>query len=77
METRKRTSLILAIVAAVMIVQALENIGMCLGMLPVIGITLPFLSYGGSSMLASFIYIGVIQSIVTHNQKYYFERETA
>lgn len=64
-------------VAAVMIVQALENIGMCLGMLPVIGITLPFLSYGGSSMLASFIYIGVIQSIVTHNQKYYFERETA
>ncbi|MBQ2377349.1 MAG: FtsW/RodA/SpoVE family cell cycle protein, partial [Clostridia bacterium] len=40
-------------------------------------ITLPFLSYGGSSMLASFIYIGVIQSISTHNQKYYFERETA
>ena len=64
-------------VAAVMIVQSLENIGMCLGMLPVIGITLPFLSYGGSSMLASFIYIGVIQSIVTHNQKYYFERESA
>lgn len=64
-------------VAAVMLVQSLENIGMCLGMLPVIGITLPFLSYGGSSMLASFIYIGVVQSIVTHNQKYYFERETA
>jgi rod shape determining protein RodA len=64
-------------VAAVMLVQSLENIGMCLGMLPVIGITLPFLSYGGSSMLASFIYIGVIQSIVTHNQKYYFERENA
>lgn len=64
-------------VAAVMLVQSLENIGMCLGMLPVVGITLPFLSYGGSSMLASFIYIGVIQSIVTHNQKYYFERENA
>ncbi|MBQ7939529.1 MAG: FtsW/RodA/SpoVE family cell cycle protein [Clostridia bacterium] len=64
-------------VAAIMLVQSLENIGMCLGMLPVVGITLPFLSYGGSSMLASFIYIGVIQSIVTHNQKYYFERENA
>ena len=64
-------------VAAIMLGQSLENIGMCLGMLPVVGITLPFLSYGGSSMLASFIYIGVIQSIVTHNQKYYFERENA
>ena len=64
-------------VAAIMLVQSLENIGMCLGMLPVVGITLPFLSYGGSSMLSSFIYIGVIQSIVTHNQKYYFERENA
>lgn len=64
-------------VAAIMLVQSLENIGMCLGMLPVVGITLPFLSYGGSSMLASFIYIGVIQSIATHNQKYYFEREHA
>lgn len=64
-------------VAAIMLVQSLENIGMCLGMLPVVGITLPFLSYGGSSMLASFIYIGVIQSIATHNQKYYFERELA
>ncbi len=64
-------------IAAIFIVQALENIGMCLGMLPVIGITLPFLSYGGSSMLSSFLCIGVIQSIATHQQKYYFEREKA
>lgn len=64
-------------VVAIMLAQTLENIGMCLGMLPVVGITLPFLSYGGSSMLASFLYIGVIESIVTHNHKYYFEREKA
>ncbi len=64
-------------VCAIMLAQTIENIGMCLGMLPVVGITLPFLSYGGSSMLASFIYIGVVESIATHNQKYYFERERA
>ena len=64
-------------VCAIMIAQTVENIGMCLGMLPVVGITLPFLSYGGSSMLASFIYIGVVESVATHNQKYYFERERA
>jgi len=64
-------------ICAIFIAQTLENIGMCLGMLPVIGITLPFLSYGGSSMLSSFLCIGVVQSVATHNQKYYFEREDA
>jgi rod shape determining protein RodA len=64
-------------IAAIFIAQSLENIGMCLGMLPVIGITLPFLSYGGSSMLSSFLCVGVVLSVATHNQKYYFEREKA
>ncbi len=64
-------------IAAIFIAQTLENIGMCLGMLPVVGITLPFLSYGGSSMLSSFLCIGVVQSVATHNKKYYFEREKA
>lgn len=62
-------------VVAIFIAQALENIGMCLAMLPVIGITLPFLSYGGSSMLSMYLCLGVVQSIHTHNKKYYFERE--
>ncbi len=56
-------------VAALIIAQSVENIGMCLGVLPVVGITLPFLSYGGSSMLASYLYLGVVQSVVTHNRK--------
>ncbi len=64
-------------IAAILIAQSLENIGMCLGMLPVVGITLPFLSYGGSSMLSSFLCIGVLQSVATHNHKYYFERESS
>jgi len=64
-------------VVAIMVSQTLENIGMCLGMLPVVGITLPFLSYGGSSMLASYFTIAVVESVATHNKKYYFERERA
>ena len=62
-------------IVAVLICQSLENIGMCLAMLPVIGITLPFLSYGGSSILSMYLMIGLIQSIKSHNQKYFFERE--
>ncbi len=70
-------SLICVGIAAVLIAQTLENIGMCLAILPVVGITLPFFSYGGSSMLTMFICMGVIQSICTHNRKYYFERESS
>ncbi len=64
-------------VVAIFIAQATENMGMCLGMLPVIGITMPFLSYGGSSMLAMWLTLGLAQSVRLHNTKYYFEREKA
>ncbi len=53
-------------VAAVFFVQTLENVGMCLGMLPVIGITLPFMSYGGSSVFALYLCIGVVLSVGAH-----------
>lgn len=62
-------------IAAMLIVQSAENIGMCLAILPVVGITLPFMSYGASSILSMYICIGIVQSICTHNKKYYFERE--
>lgn len=64
-------------IAGMLIVQSAENIGMCLAMLPVVGITLPFMSYGVSSMLSMYICIGIVQSICAHNKKYYFEREKA
>ncbi len=64
-------------VIAILIAQTTENMGMCLGMLPVIGITMPFLSYGGSSMLAMWLTLGLAQSVKLHNTKYYFEREKA
>lgn len=53
-------------VAAVLIAQTLENIGMCLAILPVVGITLPFLSCGGSSLLATYILIGMVHSVKAH-----------
>ena len=59
-------------ICTLLVVQTLENIGMCLAMLPVVGITLPFCSYGGSSMLAAYIYLGFVMSISAHNKKYYF-----
>ena len=40
-----------------------ENIGMTMGMMPVTGIPLPFVSYGGSNMLTSMLALGVAQSV--------------
>ncbi|GAA0944230.1 rod shape-determining protein RodA [Kribbella koreensis] len=43
--------------------QAFENIGMTLGIMPVTGLPLPFVSYGGSSMLAGLLAVGLLQNI--------------
>jgi rod shape determining protein RodA len=43
--------------------QSFENIGMTLGIMPVAGIPLPFVSYGGSSMFANFIAIGLLENV--------------
>jgi rod shape determining protein RodA len=43
--------------------QAFQNVGMCLGIMPVTGVPLPFLSYGGSSMFASLLAVGLLQNI--------------
>lgn len=64
-------------ICALILTQTAENVGMCLAMLPVIGITLPFLSYGGSSVLSMFLLLGLAQSVKSHNNKYNFERESA
>ena len=53
-------------VAAILIAQTLENLGMCLALLPTVGITLPFLSCGGSSMLATFMLLGMVHSVGAH-----------
>jgi rod shape determining protein RodA len=50
-------------IAAMLTFQILVNVGMTLGVMPVTGITLPLMSYGGSSVLATFLAIGLLQSI--------------
>ena len=47
-------------VAASLFFQMLVNTGMCMGITPVIGITLPFFSYGGSSLMATFAAVGLV-----------------
>jgi rod shape determining protein RodA len=48
------------------------NIGMALGLLPVVGIPLPFVSFGGSSLFLHFISLGTLQSIAMRRQKIIF-----
>ncbi|MDP3891486.1 rod shape-determining protein RodA [Nocardioides sp.] len=43
--------------------QAFQNIGMCLGIMPVTGVPLPFVSYGGSSLFATLMAVGLLQNI--------------
>ncbi len=59
-------------IAAIFILQTLENIGMCLALIPVVGITLPFMSAGGSSMLALYIIVGLAHSIRAKEKRLYF-----
>lgn len=50
-------------VAAMLGFQMIENIGMCIFVMPVIGLTLPFFSYGGSSLLTVFAAMGIVSGI--------------
>lgn len=50
-------------IASMLLFQILINVGMCLGLLPVIGLALPFISYGGSSILTSFMAMGIVSGI--------------
>lgn len=62
-----RFSYLLAIGVAVMLTfQVVLNVGMCIGVVPVIGLTLPFMSSGGSSVLTMFISIGMVASVGSH-----------
>ncbi|MDD6024694.1 MAG: FtsW/RodA/SpoVE family cell cycle protein [Oscillospiraceae bacterium] len=53
-------------IAGTLLFQIIVNVGMCVGLMPVIGLTLPFFSYGGSSVLSLYIAMGVISSVRLH-----------
>lgn len=58
---------------AVIIIQTLENLWMCLALVPVVGITLPFVSAGGSSLLATYMLVGLAHSVSAHEKRFYFK----
>ena len=49
--------------AAALIFQVVSNVGMCLGVTPVIGLTLPFISYGGTSVLSLYAMLGLVSGV--------------
>ncbi len=68
-ETENTTDkLIISGILGMLLYQQLQNIGMTLGILPITGITLPFISYGGSSLLSYLILVGLLLKIY-NNQK--------
>ena len=56
-------------IAAMLIFHTFENIGMCIGLMPVTGIPLPFISYGGTSLLTNMIAMGIVLSVSAHSKK--------
>ena len=50
-------------IASMFLFQVLINVGVCLGLFPVIGLALPFFSYGGSSLMTSFLAVGIVSGI--------------
>ena len=61
--------LVAAGVVAWLAFQTFENIGMNLGIMPITGVPLPFVSYGGTSMFASWIALGLLQNVRLHREQ--------
>jgi rod shape determining protein RodA len=56
-------------IAAMLMFQVFVNIGMNLGIMPVTGIPLPLMSSGGSSVIVTFLALGLLQSIYSQAQR--------
>jgi rod shape determining protein RodA len=56
-------------IVSMFVFQIYENIGMLIGLMPVTGITLPFVSYGGTSLVINMMSIGIVMSIKVHQEK--------
>lgn len=57
-------------IIAVLIFQQIQNISMTIGLLPIMGITLPFISYGGSSLLSYMLLVGMIFNVSNESLRY-------
>ena len=61
---------VIAGIVGMLIYQQIQNIGMTIGLMPITGITLPFISYGGSSLLSYMIMAGILFSISNENLRF-------
>ena len=61
-------------VASALIFQMVVNVGMCIGMVPIVGLTLPFISYGGSSMVSLFAMVGFVSGVHARPERQSYER---
>ncbi len=66
---RKASYIIIGIVS-MFVFQIFQNVGMMIGLMPITGITLPFVSYGGSSLIINMLSIGLVFSIKAHQEVY-------
>lgn len=66
-------SLIATGITTMWLAHFLENVGMNIGLMPITGIPLPFISYGGSSMITNFIGLGLLLSVSAKRNKKMFE----
>lgn len=62
---------IIAGIIGMLLFQQIQNIGMTVGLLPITGITLPFISYGGSSLLSYMMIVGILLNISTKKNRTY------
>jgi rod shape determining protein RodA len=62
-------SYIIVGIVSMFVFQIYENIGMLIHLMPLTGITLPFISYGGTSLIINMISIGIVMSIKVHQEK--------
>ena len=65
-------TLVAAGITGIFLFHVVENIGMVMGLLPITGVPLPFISYGGSSLITNFICIGILLNISSKRQKTIF-----
>ncbi len=62
---------IIAGIVGMLLFQQIQNIGMTIGLFPITGITLPFISYGGSSLLSYMMIVGILLNISTKKNRTY------
>ncbi len=67
---KNRNKYIIAGMIGMLLYQQVQNIGMTFGIMPITGITLPFISYGGSSLLSYMLMIGIAFNIANENMRY-------